>query len=141
MDCRPSDASVHGILQARTLEQVAIPSSRESSRARDRTRVSCTAARFFTIWVTREAQFPLKSLLTYTTVIQKTKAYYRDSNMREHLTIMKNMQLTQTERAVQEDRDSHLTARQLREQQTLSCLVEMELISQIRINMTEGLSF
>ena len=61
--------------------------------------------------------------------------------MREHLTIMKNMQLTQTERAVQEDRDSHLTARQLREQQTLSCLVEMELISQIRINMTEGLSF
>ena len=63
--------------------------------------------------------------------------------MCEHLThiIMKNMQLTQTERVVQEDGNTDLTARLLREQQTLSCLVEMELISQIRINMTEALSF
>ena len=61
--------------------------------------------------------------------------------MCEHLTIMKNMQLTQTEHVVQEDGNTDLTARLLREQQTLSCLVEMELISQIRINMTEALSF
>ena len=61
--------------------------------------------------------------------------------MCEHLTIMKNMQLTQTERVVQEDGNTDLTDRLLREQQTLSCLVEMELISQIRINMTEALSF
>ena len=61
--------------------------------------------------------------------------------MCEHLTIMKNMQLTQTERVVQEDGNTDLTARLLREQQPLSCLVEMELISQIRINMTEALSF
>ena len=60
--------------------------------------------------------------------------------MHEHMTIMKNMLLTQTERVVQEDSDTDLTAGLLQEQQTLSCLVEMELISQTRINMTEALS-
>ena len=41
MDCSPSDSSVQGILQARTLELVAMPSSRGSSRLRDPTQVSC----------------------------------------------------------------------------------------------------
>ena len=41
-------SSVHGILQAGVLEWVVISFSRGSSRARDRTRVSCTAGRFFT---------------------------------------------------------------------------------------------
>ena len=50
--CNPTDfsllgSSVHGILQARILEWVAVPFSRGSSRPRDR--VSCIAARFFTI--------------------------------------------------------------------------------------------
>ena len=49
MDCSPSGSSVHGILQARTLEWVAIPFSRGSSRPRDRSQVSCTAGRFFTM--------------------------------------------------------------------------------------------
>ena len=40
MDCRPPGSSVHGILRARILEWVAMPSSRGSSRSRDRTRVS-----------------------------------------------------------------------------------------------------
>ena len=44
-----------GILQARILEWVAIPSSRRSSPPRDQTQVSCIAGRFFTIWATREA--------------------------------------------------------------------------------------
>ena len=35
MDCSPPDSSVHGILQARILEWVALPSSRGSSRPRD----------------------------------------------------------------------------------------------------------
>ena len=48
--------SVHGILQARTLEKVAIPFSRGSSPPRDQTGVSHIAGRFFTVWVTREAQ-------------------------------------------------------------------------------------
>ena len=42
-----------GILQARILEQVTMPPSRESSRPRDQTQVSGTAGGFFTIWATR----------------------------------------------------------------------------------------
>ena len=55
MDCSPPGSSVHGILQARILEWVAIPFSRGSSWPRDQTRVSHLAGRFFTIWTTREA--------------------------------------------------------------------------------------
>ena len=40
MECRPLGSSVHGILQARTLEWVPIPFSRGSSLLRDRTCVS-----------------------------------------------------------------------------------------------------
>ena len=40
MDCSPPGSSVLGILQARTLEWVAMPSSRGSSQARDQTDVS-----------------------------------------------------------------------------------------------------
>ena len=40
MDCGLPGASVHGILQARILEWVAMPSSRGSTRPRDRTCVS-----------------------------------------------------------------------------------------------------
>ena len=48
--------TVHGLLQARILEWVAFPFSRESYQSRDRTQVSRTAGRFFTSWATREAQ-------------------------------------------------------------------------------------
>ena len=48
----PPGSSVHGFLQARTLEWVAMPSSRRSFWPRDRTWVSCTDGRFFTIWAT-----------------------------------------------------------------------------------------
>ena len=41
MDCSPPGSPVHGILQARILEWVAMPSSRGSSRPRDRTCISC----------------------------------------------------------------------------------------------------
>ena len=40
MDCSPRGSSVHGILQARILEEVAIAFSRGSSQPRDRTHVS-----------------------------------------------------------------------------------------------------
>ena len=46
---------VHGILQARILEWVAFPFSRESSQCRDRTQVSRVAGRLFTNWAIREA--------------------------------------------------------------------------------------
>ena len=50
MDCSPPGSSVHGILQARILEWVAIPFSSESSQPRDQSQVSCVEDRFFTIW-------------------------------------------------------------------------------------------
>ena len=50
MDCSPPRSSVHGILQARMLEWVAISFSR-GSWPRDRTHVFCIAGRFFTIWL------------------------------------------------------------------------------------------
>ena len=40
MDCNPPGSSVHGILQARILEWVAMTSSRDSFQSRDQTRVS-----------------------------------------------------------------------------------------------------
>ena len=47
---------VHGILQARILEWVAVPFSRGSSQPRDQTQVSHIAGGFFTTWAIREAQ-------------------------------------------------------------------------------------
>ena len=41
MDCSLLGSSVHGILQARILEWVAISFTRGSSQPRDRTHVSC----------------------------------------------------------------------------------------------------
>ena len=51
MDCSLPGSSVHGVLQARILKWVSIPSSRRSSRPRDWTCISCDsclAGRFFT---------------------------------------------------------------------------------------------
>ena len=62
--CNPVDSdlpgsSVHGILQARILEWITLPSSRGSSQPRDQTcipYVSCMAGGFFTTSATWEAQ-------------------------------------------------------------------------------------
>ena len=48
MDYSLPNSSVHGILQARILELVAVPFSRGSSKPRDQTQVSCISGRFFT---------------------------------------------------------------------------------------------
>ena len=58
------DYTVHGILQARTLEWVAFPFSRDLSQPTDRIQVSHIAARFFTSWATREAQQIFKNPIT-----------------------------------------------------------------------------
>ena len=55
MDCSLPGSSVHGILQARILEWVAISFSRESSWSGDQTYVSCIAGRLFTNLARREA--------------------------------------------------------------------------------------
>ena len=62
--CDPMDYTVHSILQARTLEWVAIPFSRETSQPRDRTQVTHIAGRFFTSWATREVPLTSKSSLS-----------------------------------------------------------------------------
>ena len=56
MDCSLPGSSVHGILQERILEWVAMPSSRGSSQPRDGAQVFLIAGRFFIFWTTREAQ-------------------------------------------------------------------------------------
>ena len=54
MNCSPPGSIVHGILQARILEWVAIPFSRGSSQPKDWTQVLCIAGGFLTIWATRD---------------------------------------------------------------------------------------
>ena len=54
MDSSRPGSSVHGILQARILEWVGMPSSRGSFWLRSQTWVFCIAGKFFTIWATRE---------------------------------------------------------------------------------------
>ena len=54
----PSGSSVHGVLQARILEQVAMFSSRESAWPRDWTHISCVScvgSQILYCWDTREA--------------------------------------------------------------------------------------
>ena len=62
MDGSLPDSSVHGILQARTLEWVAIPFFSRSSQPSDRTQVSWIAGRFFTLWAIGEAHGSIYTL-------------------------------------------------------------------------------
>ena len=77
MDCSPPGSSVHGILQARILEWVAISFSRGSSLPRDLTQVSLIAGRRFNLWATRgvthweERGLQIKTNQTVTSIIMK----------------------------------------------------------------------
>ena len=62
-DCSQPGSSVHGISQARILEQVVIPSSRGSSWHRDRSCVSCTGWRILYHWAIYEVPFKGDKLL------------------------------------------------------------------------------
>ena len=55
VDCSSSGSSVHGILQAKILEWVAISFSWGFSWSRDLTHVSSITGRFFINWATRES--------------------------------------------------------------------------------------
>ena len=59
VDCSPPGSSVHGILQERILEWVAISFSRGSSQPRDQTQVSRIAGRCFNLWPTSSNSCPL----------------------------------------------------------------------------------
>ena len=61
--CDPMDYTVHGILQARTLEWVAFPFSKGSSQPRDQTQVSHIVGGFFTSWSLKNTGVDSLSLL------------------------------------------------------------------------------
>ena len=79
--CSRPGSSVHGILQARTLEWVAIPFFRGCSQPRDWTWVSLTAGRFFTVWATRNKpkkdDFPICSLFLRVVYHEMLKQVYK----------------------------------------------------------------
>ena len=63
MDCSPPGSSVHGILQVRILEWLAILFSRGSSWPRDQTQVSRIVGRRFTFWTAGEANELISQIL------------------------------------------------------------------------------
>ena len=56
-DCSMPGSSVHGTLQVRILVWVAMPSTRGSSRPRDRTWIFCIAGRVFIVWAIKKHSF------------------------------------------------------------------------------------
>ena len=96
MDCSPPGTSVHGSLQARILEWVAMPSSRGSSQPRDQTQISRTAGKFFTVWATKEAHkrcssqvFIVSNLLNHFVLLQVQPSYTKQDapfSMHSHKT-------------------------------------------------------
>ena len=70
MDCSPQASFAHAILQARLMEWVAIPSSRELSQPRDQTGVSCgscIAGRFLIqdSWILEDSCWQETHMLSY----------------------------------------------------------------------------
>ena len=79
MNCSPPDSSVHEVFQARSLEWVAISSSRGSSWSKDWTCVSCIGRQIFYHWASWEVlvihiltsfkdSFPIYISLTWLTL-------------------------------------------------------------------------
>ena len=69
MDCSTPGSSVHGILQARIMEWVAMLSSRGSSWPGDPTHVSYTAGRFFTAEPLNKPLGQVRAMLRATKVL------------------------------------------------------------------------
>ena len=68
MDRSPPGSSVHGILQARKLEWISMPSSRGSSHPRDRTLISMPpvlAGMFFTTWEAQVMSSPMQVIPSF----------------------------------------------------------------------------
>ena len=63
--CDPVDCIVHGILQARILEWIAVPFTRGTLQPRNRTQISCIASGLFISWATREALFFKKETVNH----------------------------------------------------------------------------
>ena len=77
MGCSPPGSSVHGILQARVLECIAIPISSGSPQPRNPIQVSYVVGRFLTTWSTMEAH-GLKSKT------QNSSKFFSSSSLSSH---------------------------------------------------------
>ena len=77
VDCNLPSFSIHGILQARILDWVAISFSRGSSWPRNQTWISSIADRFFTDWDMREAFTWLKISLIFSHLLCSLKPGWR----------------------------------------------------------------
>ena len=74
MGCSPPGSSVHkGFSRQENWSGEPFPSPEESSRSRDRTRVSCIARRFFSIGATREALMQPNKYINVTKKKKNTK--------------------------------------------------------------------
>ena len=74
MDCSLPGSSVHGILQARMPERVAISSSRESCWPRNWTLLSCIACGFFTSQAIGEALSESQSMASWHILLDGTQS-------------------------------------------------------------------
>ena len=91
MDCSPPDSSLHGILQARILEWLAISFSRRSPGPRDWTHVSHITGRFFSIWATKFAPtLNLKREMQIKTTMRYHLTQVRISSVQFNLSVMSN---------------------------------------------------
>ena len=69
--CNPACSSLHGIFQARILEWIALPSSREFSWPRDQTHVSCIGRQILHHWGTRKSLYGIINTLKFCGLKQK----------------------------------------------------------------------
>ena len=73
VDCSPPSSSVHRTLQARTLDRVAIPSSRGSSHPRDGTHVSCAGRQTLYLWALGAPEVALTTEISHSSGGWKSK--------------------------------------------------------------------
>ena len=85
MDYSLPGSYVQGIVQARILEQVAIPYTRGSSQLKVRTWVFHSAGRFFTIWATKEALLQFKTKESVTSYFTQNWVYLDYKSWSFHL--------------------------------------------------------
>ena len=89
LDFNPPGSSLSmGILQARILEWVAMPSYKGSSQPRDWTQVSCIAGGFITLWATGEALCTTESRFTHVTTNDPISFLFTGISLIKHVVLV-----------------------------------------------------